>query len=164
MRKRTLAASLVGVGLFLSIALAGCASGGSGGSSTLRRDIGNVMLRPLTTARTKIFGKYTIPMYREEDTARSIMWETQWLPRQPAPEESGAGVTEAQNRIIMRGTYVDERLDGTVVLRVRFEVENQIRTGLNPDWHPGPIPESVEDRFDEIYDDLMMEVRAGIIR
>ena len=84
------------------------------------------MLGPLTTARVKIFGKYTIPMYREEDTARSIMWETQWLPRQAAPEESAAGVTEARNRIIIRGTYVDERLDGTVVLRVRFEVENQI--------------------------------------
>jgi len=164
MRRTLLAPSLLVVGLLLTAAMTGCATGGAGGGSVLRRDIGNVMLAPLTAAREKIFGKHTIPMYREEDTARSIMWETQWLPRQPAPEEMEMGVTGGRNRIIMRGTYVDERLDGTVVLRVRFEVENMIQTQTNPEWHPGPMPESVEDRFEEIYDDLMLEVRAGIIR
>ncbi|NNM06654.1 MAG: hypothetical protein HKO65_16285 [Gemmatimonadetes bacterium] len=164
MSRPRLAPFLLAVCLVLSVAVAGCASGGSGGRTTLRRDIGNVMIPPLTTAREKVFGKYQIPMYREEGTSRSIMWETDWLPRQPAPEETAAGVTGGRNRITIRGTYVEERMDGTPVLRVRLEVENQIRTALNPEWHPGPMPEAVEDRFEEIYDDLMLEVRAGIIR
>ena len=164
MRRLRLAPSLLAIGLVLSVAVAGCASGGSGGRTTFRRDIGNVMIPPLTVAREKVFGKYQIPMFREEGTSRSIMWETDWMPRQPAPEEAGAGVTGGRNRIIIRGTYVEERMDGTPVLRVRLEVENQVRTSMNPEWHPGPMPESVEERFEEVYDDLMLEVRAGIIR
>jgi hypothetical protein len=122
------------------------------------------MVAPLTTAREKVFGKYSIPMYREEDTSRSIFWETQWIPRNPAPEERAAGVTAARNRIIIRGTYVDERLDGSVVLRVRWEVENQVRTQMDQEWHPGPMPSEAVDQYEEVYDDIMLEVRAGIIR
>ena len=85
MRRTLFAPSLLALGLVLSIAVAGCASGGSSGRTSIRRDIGNVMVAPLTTARVKVFGKYTIPMYRETDTSRSLMWETQWLPRLPAP-------------------------------------------------------------------------------
>jgi hypothetical protein len=164
MRRKPFVPSLLALAVLSLVAVAGCASGGSSGSTTLRRDIGNVMVPPLETAREKVFGKYLIPMYREESTTRSIMWETQWMPREAAPEELAAGVRAGRNRIIFRGTYVEERLDGTPVLRVRFEVENQIQTELDPEWHPGPIPESVEDRFQEIYDDLMAEVRMGIIR
>jgi len=155
---------LLALGLIASVGLAGCASGGSGGSTVLRKDIGKVMVAQLTTAREKVFGKHTIPMYREENTSRTLYWETQWLPRGPAPEESAEGVRGGRNRIILRGTYVEERLDGTVVLRVRFEVENQIQTDLNPEWHPGPVPPMVEEMFEEVYDDLMLELRAGVIR
>jgi hypothetical protein len=122
------------------------------------------MVAPLQTAREKVFGKHQIPMLREEDTARSIYWESQWLPRETAPEEAAGGASEARNRVLVRGTYAEERIDGTVVLRVRFEVENQIRTELEPEWHPGPLPAMVEERFSQVYDDFMLEVRAGIIR
>jgi len=146
----------------------GCASGGSGGgsggSNVFRKDIGKVMVRPLTTAREKVFGKHIIPMYREDNTTRTIDWESQWMPRGPAPEEMVAGVRAGRNRVFIRGIYVEERLDGTVVLRVRLEVENQIQTDLDPEWHPGPMPPIVVEKFQEVYDDLMMELRAGVIR
>jgi hypothetical protein len=122
------------------------------------------MVAPLTTAREKVFGKHIIPMYREELTTRTLYWETQWMPRQPTPEELTAGVQQGRNRVIMRGNYAEERLDGTPVLRVRFEVENQIQTKLEPAWHPGVMPPAVEEKFQEVYDDLMAEVRMGIIR
>jgi len=154
------------LGLMVSLAASGCASGGSGGgsSSTLRKDIGAVMEAPLLEAREKIFGKYSIPMLREEDTSRSIYWETQWMPREPTPEEVAEGVSESRNRIIIRGNFVDQRLDGSVVLRARFDVENQVRSQMNPGWHPGPMPSSVEDSFEEIYEDFRLELRTGVIR
>lgn len=157
---------LLALGLVLLFGVAGCATsgGGSRGASVLRRDIGAVMVAPLTAAREKIFGRYTIPVLREEDTARSLYWESQWLPRNLTPEESAAGVTEARNRVFLRGNYVDERLDGTVVVRVRYEVENYVRTATDPEWHPGAMPPTVEERFDGIYKDLMLELRVGIIR
>jgi len=115
-------------------------------------------------ARDKIFAKYHIPMLREQDTGRTINWETQWVPRNPVPEEAAVGAVAARNRIFIKGTYVEERLDGTPVLRVRFEVENQFQTAMDPEWHPGPVPEAAEEMYQEIYDDLMMELRAGVIR
>ena len=154
--------------LALSVAAGGCASGGSGGdsagSTSFREEIGKVMERPVTLARDKIFGRFTIPMLREESTARTIYWETQWMPRDPSPEELAAGATGARNRIIMRGTFSEERLDRTPVFRMRFEAENQIRTQLNPEWHPGIMPPVAEERFQEIYDNLMLELRTGVIR
>jgi len=157
---------LLPLGLVLFFGVAGCATfgGGSSGASVLRKDIGAVMIGPLATAREKVFGKHTIPVLREEDTARSLYWESQWLPRDLTPEETAAGVTEARNRVFLRGNYVDERLDGTVVVRVRYEVENYVRTTMDPEWHPGTMPPAVEERFDGIYTDLMLELRAGIIR
>jgi len=155
------------MGLTLIVAVVGCASGGSGGgsgSSVFRQDIGIVMVQPLLLAREKIFAKHQIPMLREQDTTRSINWETQWIPRNPVPEESAAGVVAARNRIFIKGTYVEERLDGTPVLRVRFEVENQVQTSMDPQWHAGPMPEAAKDLYQEVYDDLMLELRAGIIR
>ncbi len=164
MRRTRPPAFLFAVGLALSAVVAGCATGGTGGEYSFRRDIGKVMVGPLTTARDKVFGQHSLAMYRETDTSTSFMWEAQWMPRQPAPEESAVGATGARNRVIMRGTYVEERLDGTPVFRVRFEVENQIRTEIDPEWHPGPVPPQVEELFQEVYDDLMTEVRMGIIR
>jgi hypothetical protein len=79
-------------------------------------------------------------------------------------EEAAAGVTAARNRIFIKGTYVEERIDGTPVLRVRFEVENQVQTPMDPEWHAGPIPEAAKELYREVYDDLMLELRAGIIR
>ena len=159
---------LLAFGLIASVGAAGCASAGSGGGASgntvFRKEIGKVMVRPLTTAREKIFGKHIIPMYREEQTARTLMWETQWMVREPAAEELTAGVRAARNRVFLRGNYVEERMDGTPVFRVRFEVENQIQTDLNPAWHPGIIPPEVEERFQDVYDDLMLELRVGIIR
>ncbi len=166
MKGTSLSRLFLPLGLALCFGLAGCATfgGSSSANNVFRRDIGAVMVRPLETAREKVFGKHTIPVLREEDTARTIYWESQWLPRDLAPEESAAGVTGARNRVFLRGNYVDERLDGSIVVRVRFEVENEVRTAMDPEWHPGAMPSEVEKRFEEIYQDLMLELRAGIIR
>lgn len=165
MKRRRPSRLLIALGPVLFFGVAGCATGGgSSGTSVLRRDIGAVMITPLITAREKIFSKHRIPVLRDEATSRSLHWESQWIPRALTPEESAAGVAEARNRVFLRGTYVDERLDGTVVVRVRYEVENSIRTTMDPAWHPGDMPPAVEETFDEVYSDLMMELRAGIIR
>jgi hypothetical protein len=122
------------------------------------------MVQPLVTAREKIWGKHTIPLFREENTSRTLLWESQWMPRQPEGDETVAGVTGARNRVFMRGTLSGENLDGTFIYRVRFEAENQVQTTGTPDWHPAPFPPEVRERFKRVYDDLMLELRTGIIR
>jgi len=156
------------LGLTLALTLSGCASGGGGGSSSgdalFREDLGRVMLQPLVRAREKIWGKHQIPIYREEDTSRSFLYESRWMPRPVTAEEALGGASGGRNRVFIRGTLAEEYLDGTPIFRVRFEVENQIQTQANPDWHPAPMPPEVRERFKRVYDDLALELRTGIIR
>lgn len=154
--------------LGLTLTLSGCASGGGGGSSSgdalYREDLGRVMVVPLVRAREKIWGKHNIPIYRDESEARSLLYESQWMPRPPTAEEALGGATDGRNRVIMRGTLAGENLDGTFIYRVRFEVENQIQTQANPDWYPAPMPPEVRERFKRVFDDLALELRTGVIR
>jgi hypothetical protein len=64
----------------------------------------------------------------------------------------------------MRGYQVGENLDGTGNYRMTWEVVNEIRTADQPEWHPAPFPDEVRDIYERVYNDLMMEVRAGVRR
>lgn len=150
----------------LTLAPMGCASSGGGGGdgireSLYREDIGRVLFQPLDVARLKIWGKHSIPLYREEHQGRELYWESDWIQRPPTSSESA---NSGRNRVIMRGYQTGQNLDGSGVYRMTFEVENQIRTDSVPDWHPAPFPEEVRETFRRVYNDLMMEVRSGIRR
>jgi len=156
---------LFALGLTLALTFSGCASVGSGSPDALyREDLGRVMMQPLLLAREKIWGRYSIPIYREEDTARAFLFESQWMPRQPTAEEAFGGATGARNRVFIRGTLAGENLDGTNVFRTRFEVENQIQTAANPDWFPAPMPPEAQQTFKRVFDDMILELRTGVIR
>jgi len=109
----------------------------------------------------KIWGKHSIPLYRTENDGRELYWESDWIRR---PATSSEAANAGRTRVIMRGYQTGQNLDGTGVYRMTFEVENQIRTDAVPDWHPAPFPEEVKDIFERVYNDLMMEVRAGVRR
>jgi hypothetical protein len=156
---------LFSLGLTLALTLSGCASGGGAGTDSLyRADLGRVMIQPLLTAREKIFGRYSIPMYREESSARAFLFESQWIPRQVTAEEALGGATGGRNRVFIRGTLAGENLDGTNVFRTRFEVQNQIQTATNPDWFPAPMPPEARQTYKRVFDELILELRTGVIR
>ena len=148
----------------LTLAPMACASGGGGGGGSellYREDIGRVLYQPLEIARQKIWTKHSIPLLREENAGRNLMWESHWIERTPLASELALG---ARNRVTMRGYQVGENLDGTGNYRMTWEVQNQIRTAATPEWHPVPFPDEVRDIFRRVYNDLMMEVRAGVRR
>ena len=53
---------------------------------------------------------------------------------------------------------------GSAVYRVTFEVLNQVRTNLSPEWHGGSIPREVVERYREVLTDMELELRTGIRR
>lgn len=159
--------------LLLALAASGCASGGGGaggdqGSETFRADLGNVIQSPLVDAREKVWTRHSIPLRREEVLHRSLYFESDWMVRQVEPEERAAGIGEARNRVVLRGVRTgDELLDGVPVegrFRATLEVENQVRTEAQPEWHPAPMPAEVLARFRRVVGDMEMEVRAGVRR
>ena len=144
----------------------GCSSSGGGlGESRFRHDMGRLLAGPLSVTRERIWGQRQIPLWREQMDGSRIVWESNWVQRAPTPEEEAAGVVAAQNQVILRGRRVEDGLDmsGTVY-RVTFEAFNQVRTNLNSEWHPAPMPESMEEFYRETVTLMEMELRTGIRR
>lgn len=148
-------------------AVSGCASSGSGGSadSRFQADMGRLLAGPLENVRLEMFNRHSIPLGRNEVTARSLLYETLWMPRDVTQGEQLNGVIGARNRVIIRGRLIEQGLDQAAnVFRVTFVVENQIRTEAVPEWHPGPMPDPPRERFGELLSDMNLELRTGIRR
>jgi hypothetical protein len=158
----------IALGAALTLLPAACASAGGGNdeeaAAVYEEDLGRVVERPFVQAQQKIWGKHNIPLYREEQTARTLYYESEWIPREPTAEEMAEGVTTARNRVTMRGYRTGETLDGAYEYRVSFRVGNQVQTTEYPDWHPAPMPEEVRNQYRQVYNDLQMELRAGVRR
>lgn len=150
--------------LLLALGIMGC-SGGGGAGNVYRSDMGRLLAGPLIAAREKVWTRHQVPLYREEREFQRILFESQWMPRQPTPAEQANGVEQAQNRIVIEGRRLEEGLDefGTVY-RVTFTLHNQVTTSLNPGWHPTPAPDAVIDRYREVLREMEIELRTGVRR
>jgi hypothetical protein len=148
-------------------ALAGCASGGGGSSTSFRSDMGRLLQQPLAQTRAQVWGLHQIPLYREQLDPQRIVYESEWMPRRPTPAEESSGVTGARNQIVIRGRRVEEAMDMSssgAVYRVTFEILNQVRTNLNAEWHSAPIPREAVDMYREVLTDMELELRTGMRR
>lgn len=153
--------------LFGTLALFGCASGGGGGGEaphTIQENLSRVLQQPFEEGLDKVWSRYQIPERRRESQFRSLYYESQWMEREPTPAEVAQGATAARNRVTVQGRRVGDTLDGQGIFSLTWEVENQIRSQEVPEWHPGPMPEQVRDRFRRMYSDLRMEVNTGVRR
>ena len=67
-------------------------------------------------------------------------------------------------RIIIRGRGMVAELDGGLQFRVTFDGEYEVRGGVSPDWRPAPAPDEAEDVFDQVFNDMSLEIRTGVRR
>ena len=147
------------------VILAACASGGGGSmSSRYSRDLGRQLVPTLEEARLKVWAKHNWHLAREENTQTRVYWESQWRAFEPPAGAAVTGPTEARMRIIIRGRSMVAELDGGVQFRVTFDGEYEVSGGASPDWRPGPVPEEAEDTFDEVFNDMSLEIRTGVRR
>jgi hypothetical protein len=127
----------------------------------MRENLGRVLAGPLEEARFLIWGKYGIPIEREESSSQNIRVESQWMFRAPEPAEAAAGVVQARNRVILDARFLEREMDmSDGVYRATFEVRNEVRTETVPDWHPGPMPDATRERFRRVYNDMRLEVEV----
>ncbi len=150
----------------VAVGVGACASGGSsGGTAVYRENLGRVLAEPLEEARLLIWGKHAVAVEREQRSSQNIRVESVWLMRGPEPSEAAAGVLEARNRVILDARALERELDMSEgPYRATLEVRNEVRSETVQDWHPGPMPDAVKARFRELYNDLRLEVAAGIRR
>ena len=155
------------VGVALSVLLAGlsgCVSAGGGPVSEnfWREDLGRLNQATLEVGLAKILQKHGLRLDRQYETGRDIRWELNWVPREIVAEEEVRGVTNARNRIVIRG--VESGLGEVDFYRMTWELQNEVTSMADQNWHPDVVPASVKDEFQPVYTDLMLEVRTGVRR
>ena len=162
---RSLSCTLIA---FATLAGTGCASGGGGeggmGMVTSTTDLGSQLESFMEEAWVKIWSKHAIPVFRNERQYRSIVVQSEWMPRQPEPAEAATGVLAARNQIILRGRRVREDASGEGIFRFAWELHNEVRTDIVSSWHPAPMSQDVIGLYRRALGDMEMEVRSGIRR
>lgn len=157
---------LAAVAVLASGTLWGCVTGGVASQSreVWREDMGRVTRVTLETGLDKIVRKHALQIARTQDSSREIYYETLWMNREVLAEEEARGVTNARNRILLKGRRLESTMAGAGVYRITWELENEVTEVGVEGWHPDAVPGQVVEEFRPIYSDLMLEVRTGLIR
>lgn len=167
-RARRLPAIRRSLAALATVAAAGCASGGGGAvrDTVWREDLGRTTGLTLGEGVAKIAQKHGLRIYRQElGRPRELYFELAWVPRAAVAAEEARGVTNARNRIVVRGRLLERGMAaGDRYYRVTWEVENEVTSVTATSWHPDVIPEEVVEQFRPVFRDLAMEVRTGIRR
>lgn len=156
------------IAVLLVVLTAACASAsggeGDGSSEEFEEQLGRILYPPLQEAMDKILPKYRLSLRRSEEQFASLYYETEWMTREVTAEEQAEGVTDARHRAIISGRRVGETMDGIGEFRVTFTAQNQVRSQAEPAWHPAPGPQAFFDFWEEVYNDLRLEVATGVRR
>jgi len=149
-------------GLFLAAGLlvVGCASTGAGvrDPSVYRREIGRTAYSDILDGVDRMLTKHGYTVRRFEDNYNTIYFETDWQPRELSQAEIDQGLSRARVRILIQG-----RRGAADLFRVDFLGENEgLRAGMST-WEKIDLVDEVERSLREVYDDLKMEMRTGII-
>lgn len=157
---RPLAACVALVVLLLGIS--GCASTGPGAlsGSVWREDLGRLNQATIEEALRKIMQKHSLRLDQRYDQGREVRWELNWIPREVVADEEVRGITSARNRIVIRG--VESGAANVDNYRMTWELQNEVISMANANWHPDIVPAAARDSFGPVYTDLMLEVRTGI--
>lgn len=145
----------------VALSVVGCASGGGStvADSYWRVEMGQTTQGALSTALDKVFRKHAVVVRRAQAAPgdRELRYETEWVLRDLLATEEGVGTTGARNRIII----VARQGSGAGIYRLRWQLENEVTTAAVPDWHAGPLPEEVRERYRPVFSDLELEVRTA---
>lgn len=153
----TLALALLGL-------VAGCVSGGAGPVSQnfWREELGRLNTATIEDALAKVVQKHSLIVERDFNVGGEVRWELAWIARDVVADEEVRGITNARNRIVIKGVEIGAgNIDN---YRMTWELANEVTSQTNPNWHPDAVPASVIEHFRPVYTDLRLEVRTGVRR
>jgi hypothetical protein len=143
------------------VAVAGCATAGSGGgdSPIYRYDVGRATPIDLGRYAPEILGRYQYELERQEQTDFQAVFETRWTGRFPTPDESTAGIEEIRMRITIRAGAMQI---GTGLSRVELVGENMVRYAGQTAWVQAAVLDESRNRFQRVGRALKTELETGI--
>lgn len=144
----------------LLLGVAGCATAGPVSQNFWREDLGRLNQATIEAALDKIIQKHSLRFEQRYDGGGEVRWELGWISREVVADEEVRGVTNARNRIVVRG--VESSAANVDNYRMTWELANEVTTETNANWHPDIVPAAVIAEFRPVYTDLMLEVRTGV--
>ena len=144
------------------LGIAGCATAGPVSRNYWREDLGLLNQATIENALARVIQKHSLQMDQRYDQGGEIRWELGWISREVVADEEVRGVTNARNRIVIRG--VESSAGNADNYRMTWELGNEVTTETNGNWHPDIVPATVIAEFRPVYTDLMLEVRTGVRR
>ena len=159
---RPLTARVAAIVLFFAVS--GCVSAGGGPVSDhfWREDLGRLNQATIEEALAKIIQKHGLRLEQRYDEGSQIRWELGWIPREVVAEEEVRGITNARNRILIKG--VQSGAANVDNYRMTWELANEVTSMANSNWHPDIVPASVIEEFRPVFTDMRLEVRTGVRR
>lgn len=159
----------VAVSAILALGLAAQACATTGGvteeaRTMWREDMGRMTQATLSTGVSRIVQKYGLRVNRTQRTGQELLYEFNWIQRDLVASEQLEGVSNARNRILLKGRISGREWDVQPLYRMTWELQNEVTTVIGRGWHPNLLPDPVKEEFRRIYSDLYMEVRTGIRR
>ena len=134
-----------------------CATGGAlaNDDSLWREDMGLVSSAAWNQGLNRVLRKYALQLYLAETQGTDLYFETGWETRALLAHEEVGNVTAARNRLVFRGRNVGRDY------QFSWELQNEVTTVEDRNWHPGPLPDEVREEYrTTLYRDLVMEIRA----
>lgn len=145
-------------------AVSGCVSAGGGPVSDhfWREDLGRLNQATVEDALAKVMQKHGLRLDQVYPEGSQIRWELSWIPREVVAEEQVRGITNARNRIVIKG--VQSGAANVDNYRMTWELANEVTSMADSNWHPDVVPASVIEQFRTVFTDMRLEVRTGVRR
>ena len=89
--------------------------------------------------------------------------ETRWRERAPFEDERGLGISQAQVRVIVRGTSRSATSKGEL-FSVNVAIENRVQLPFSTDWTEETASGQYRKYAQRIVDDLKRELEVGVRR
>ena len=161
-------------GLLLSLSLSavilvvfGCASaasGGSGGATSYRKDLGTVTPHDFSYhTRRIIIERYQYEFEQEDSSASYQSFKTRWRQRILHEDEIAMGVVAIRTQLTVRARSRGGASAGIAALQsAELIAENMARMSDSPEWILTVMTPLFKEYIDEIAQELKTEFSTGI--
>lgn len=134
--------------------------GSEANDARFERQVGTGSAQDLVSISTRVVRQHRFEIYKEEGAPR-IYIETRWLDRHPFDDEQALGVTQAQTRLMLRGTSHGSTPLGALY-RLDLTVENRVQLGAPDEWTESMATADYRKYADRITEDLKRELTVGV--
>ncbi|MFQ5750705.1 MAG: hypothetical protein ACE5HI_01800 [bacterium] len=113
----------------------------------------------------RLLDRHHYELFREENDASGIYFETRWKERKPFDDERIMGIVSGRSRLIIRGQPKTRFGSGMAVsYRIKFFAESEVLSPTTGKWTREPMSDMLKNYLKMIADEFKTEFKTGGLR